>query len=269
MYKLVALDMDGTLLRKDKTISKRTFDAIQAARQRGVKVVLATGRPVMGIESYLEYLGLDQDDEYAITFNGSAVQRGKSGQMLFEKFMTGEDLHSLYKLSEKYGLNIHAFDESGRLITPRPNKFTDIEAEINKIQVYIEDFSTIKDSDQIIKVMIIDEPEKLDLLTKEIPQEYLSKFSIMRSSDIFLEFVPLGINKSIGLSVLSEKLNIPREEIIAVGDAGNDIDMIKYAGLGVAMNNAFPQVKEVADYITASNDDDGVAKVIEKFILAE
>ena len=75
MYKLIALDMDGTLLRKDKTISKRTFDAIQAARQRGVKVVLATGRPVMGIESYLEYLGLDQDDEYAITFNGSAVQR--------------------------------------------------------------------------------------------------------------------------------------------------------------------------------------------------
>ena len=90
----------------------------------------------------------------------------------------------------------------------------------------------------------------------------------MRSASIFLEFLKPGINKSTGLSVLSENLNIPKEEIIAVGDADNDIAMIKFAGLGVAMGNAFPQVKEAADYITATNDEDGVAKVIEKFVLA-
>lgn len=267
MYKLIALDMDGTLLRKDKTISERTFNALQAARQRGVKVVLSTGRPVMGIRNYLEYLGLNQDDEYAITFNGSAVQTGKSGHMLFQKFMTGEDLHKIYKLSKEHDLNIHAFDKDGRLITPRANEYTDVEAEINKIQVHIEDFNNIKYDDKIIKVMIVDDPAKLDKLTKEIPEEYLSNYSIMRSASIFLEFLKPGINKGIGLSVLSESLNISKEEIIAVGDADNDIAMIKYAGLGVAMGNAFPQVKEAANYITDTNDEDGVAKVIEKFIL--
>lgn len=268
MYKLIALDMDGTLLRKDKTISQRTFAALQAARQRGVKVVLSTGRPVMGIRNYLEYLGLNDDDEYAITFNGSAVQTGKSGHMLFQKFMTGEDLHKIYKLSQEHSLNIHAFDKDGRLITPKANQYTNIEAEINNIPVHIEDFNNIKYTDKIIKVMIVDDPAKLDEFTKKIPKEYLSNYSIMRSASIFLEFLKPGINKSTGLSVLSENLNIPKEEIIAVGDADNDIAMIKFAGLGVAMGNAFPQVKEVADYITATNDEDGVAKVIEKFVLA-
>ncbi|NLZ48935.1 MAG: sugar-phosphatase [Clostridiales bacterium] len=269
MYKLIALDMDGTLLRKDKTISERTFNALQAARERGVKVVLSTGRPVMGIRNYLDYLGLNEDDEYAITFNGSAVQTGKSGNMLFQKFMTGKDLHRIYKLSQEHDLNIHAFDKNGRLITPKANKYTDVEAEINKIQVQVEDFNNIKYDDKIIKVMIVDEPEKLDKLEKNMPKEYSADYSIMRSASIFLEFLKPGINKSIGLSVLSEHLNIAKEEIIAVGDADNDIAMIKYAGLGVAMDNAFPQVKEAADYITSSNNDDGVAEVIEKFILGK
>ena len=180
MYKLIALDMDGTLLRKDKTISQRTFAALQAARQRGVKVVLSTGRPVMGIRNYLEYLGLNDDDEYAITFNGSAVQTGKSGHMLFQKFMTGEDLHKIYKLSQEHSLNIHAFDKDGRLITPKANQYTNIEAEINNIPVHIEDFNNIKYTDKIIKVMIVDDPAKLDEFTKKIPKEYLSNYSIMR-----------------------------------------------------------------------------------------
>ena len=267
MYKLIALDMDGTLLRKDKTISDRTFNALKAARDKGVKVVLATGRPVIGIKRYLSYLGLDKDDEYAVTFNGSAVQTGKSGSMLFEKFITGADLLDIYKLSLEYGVHIHAFNEIGELITPVSNKYTDVEAHINGINALITDFDKINPEDKIIKVMLVDEPEKLDAVSAKLPKELFNRFSILRSAPIFLEFLDPQINKGLGLSILSRELGIAREEVIAVGDAGNDIDMIKYAGLGVAMGNAFPEVKEIADYITVTNDEDGVAEVIERFIL--
>lgn len=267
MYKLIALDMDGTLLRKDKTISDRTFKALKAAREKGVKVVLATGRPVRGIKNYLSYLGLDKDDEYAVTFNGSAVQTGKSGNMLFEKFMSGVDLHYIYSLSLEYGVHIHAFNERGQLMTPVLNKYTDVEAQINGLNIHIRDFNAISPEDKIIKVMLVDEPEKLDLVFSKLPKELFTKYSILRSASIFLEFLDPEINKGLGLSILSKELGITREEVIAVGDAGNDIDMIKYAGLGVAMGNAYPEVKEIADYVTVTNEEDGVAEVIEKFIL--
>ncbi|WP_163191920.1 sugar-phosphatase [Clostridium thermarum] len=267
MYKLLALDMDGTLLKKDKTISDRTLKALSAARKKGVKVVLATGRPVRGIKKYLAYLGLDRDDEYAVTFNGSAVQTGKSGNMLFEKFITGADLHQVYELSLQHGVHIHAFTEKGQLITPVLNKYTGVESEINDIDIHVKDFKEIKPEDKIIKVMLVDEPEKLDLVYSKLPKELFTKFSIMRSAPIFLEFLNPEANKGLGLSVLSKVLGINKDEVIAVGDAGNDIAMIKYAGLGVAMGNAFPEVKEIADYVTVTNDEDGVAEVIEKFIL--
>lgn len=268
MYKLVALDMDGTLLRKDKSISDRTLNAIKEAREKGVKIVLATGRPVKGIVNYLDYLGLDNDDEYAVTFNGSAVQTAKTGQMLFEHFMSGSDLHYIYELSRKFGVNFHAFDGNGELITPKMNQYTDLEAQINKIEIKKIDLNEIGHEDNIIKVMMVDEPEKLDKAFAELPEEVFTKYSVMRSAPIFLEFLNPVINKGLGLSLLSEELGIKREEVIAIGDAGNDIDMIKYAGLGVAMGNAYPQVKEAADYVTVTNEEDGVAEVIERFVLS-
>lgn len=269
MYKLVALDMDGTLLKKDKSISPRTLKAIMGARDKGVKIVLATGRPVKGIHSYLNYLGLDNDDDYAVTYNGSAVQTGKSGKILFERFMSGSDLHYIYSLSQKFGVNFHAFDGEGNLLTPKPNQYTDVEASINKIEAKIMDMSQVKPEDKIIKVMIVDDAKKLDEVYKQLPEDIFVKYSVMRSAPIFLEFLNPTINKGLGVSFLSDELGIKREEVIAIGDAGNDIDMIKYAGLGVAMGNAFPEVKEAADYITVTNEEDGVAEVIEKFVLSD
>lgn len=269
MYKLLALDMDGTLLRSDKTISEKTLATIKMARERGVKIVLATGRPVHGILSYIEELDLNSDDEYVVTFNGCTVQTAKSGEILFETSITGEDLHYLYETSKNLNIDIHAFTSPEFCITPRINEYSLIEAKINKIPLEEIDFYTIKKEASVIKALMVASKENLDAAYAKLPRDIYEKYSVMRSSDIFLEFLAKGINKSKGIDYLAEKLNIKQEEIICIGDAENDIAMIEYAGLGVAMGNAFTKVKKASNYVTFTNDEDGVAHIIEKFILSE
>lgn len=266
MYKLIALDMDGTLLNEDKTISLENFTAIQNAKAKGVKVVLATGRPVMGIQRYLNYLNLMEEGDYAISFNGALVQSTKSGEILGEILMKHSDLKYLGDLSKELGLNIHALTQTS-CITPKLNKYSELEATMNHIPLEIIDFEDISKDTIIVKIMFIDEPEVLEAAISKIPKEVYEKFSVLRSAPYFLEFLNKRVNKGSGIELLAEKLGIMPKEIICVGDAGNDIHMIKYAGLGVAMDNAVPEVKEIADFITKSNCNNGVAHVINKFIL--
>ncbi|MDZ5035189.1 HAD-IIB family hydrolase, partial [Clostridium perfringens] len=119
MYKLVAIDMDGTLLREDKSISERTKKAIQGAREKGVTVVLATGRPIEGVLRYLEELEMFTDNDYVLSYNGALVQKTKSKEIITKVALKGADLHYLKKLSDELDVNIHAFWENKGLITPK------------------------------------------------------------------------------------------------------------------------------------------------------
>ncbi|ATD54507.1 sugar-phosphatase [Clostridium chauvoei] len=267
MYKLIALDMDGTLLREDKSISERTKLAIQKAREKGVTVVLATGRPIEGVSRYLEILDMYRDNDYVLSYNGALVQKTKSKEVVSKVSLKGQDVHDLYKLSKENGVNIHAFSEIQGLITPKISKYTEVEATINGIDVSEKDFNSIDKEEVIAKIMMIDEPEILAPATENLPKEIYEKYTVVRSTPYFLEFLNKDANKGTGLELLAKHLGIKREEVIAMGDAGNDLHMIEYAGLGVAMGNSFEEVKEAADYITATNEEDGVAKVIEEFVL--
>lgn len=266
MYKLVAIDMDGTLLRDDKTISQENYKAIQKAKAMGVKVVLATGRPIDGIKRYLDELNLISNEDYAIAFGGALVQNTKTGEILSEHLMTLGDLSYLYDLSKKLNVNIHALTPDS-VITPRESEYTLLESNMNKVPLKIVDFDTIDSSTKIAKIMLVDEASKLQAAIKKLPQDVYDKYTVVQSAPFFLEFLNKTVNKGFGVEVLSSKLNLSSSETICIGDAGNDIDMIKYAGLGVAMGNAFPEVKKIADYITLSNEEDGVAHVINKFIV--
>lgn len=268
MYKLIALDMDGTLLREDKTISKATFKAIKSAKAKGVKVVLATGRPAKGIKNYLKELDLISDDDYAVAFNGAIVENTKTGKIIVENTMTLDDLKYLYNLSKKLSVNIHALTHHS-CITSKWNKYSQLEVDMNKIPLEILDLNTIAESNTIVKIMYIDEPPVLQSAIDNLPPEVYEKYTVVRSAPYFLEFLNKKVNKGVGVELLTNNLGISSKEVICIGDAGNDIDMIKYAGLGVAMGNAFPEVKEIADYVTCTNDEDGVAKVIDKFILGK
>ncbi len=267
MYKLVAIDMDGTLLKEDKTISERTKKAIQSAREKGVTVVLATGRPIEGVSRYLEELDMYTENDYVLSYNGALIQKTKSKEAVAKVALKGEDLHYLRKLSDELGVNIHAFSEKSGLITPKNSKYTEVEADINKIEIHEINIDNISDDEVMIKIMMIDEPEILGAAMEKLPKEVYEKYTVVRSAPFFLEFLNKKVNKGVGVELLAKHLGIKKEEVMTFGDAGNDLHMIKYAGLGVAMENAFDEVKEAADYITDSNENDGVAKAIEKFIL--
>lgn len=266
MYKLIALDMDGTLLNDEKQISTANFNAIQQARKNGVKVVLASGRPLVGIKRYLKELNLISKDEYAVAFNGALVQSSEGTEVISRTTLTVEDFKSLYKLSKELKVNIHALTES-KVITPKDNKYSRLESELNHIPIEIIEMEDVAENTTIVKVMFIDTPELIDEIIQMIPEAVSSKYTILRSAPFFLEFLHKTVNKGAGVVALAEKLNIKQEEIICIGDAGNDIHMIKYAGLGVAMGNAFPEVKKAANFITKTNEQDGVAYIINKFIL--
>ena len=147
------------------------------------------------------------------------------------------------------------------------SQYTKYECDMNGIDFTIKDFNEIKDEEDIVKVMMIDPQEKLDEAIKKLPKYLYDKYSVFKSAPYFLEFTNKEVDKGKGLKKLGEYLGIKQEEMIACGDAGNDISMIKYAGLGVAMKNATDDVKEVSDYITLSNDEDGIAHIVNKFIL--
>ncbi|MGL5820833.1 MAG: sugar-phosphatase [Sarcina sp.] len=267
MYKLIALDMDGTVLNSNKEISKRTQDALREARKRGVYVVLASGRPLEGLLKSLDLLELVTDDDYVLSYNGCLVQNTKTKEVISNLTLCGQDLLDLYEHSKNVGVNIHSFSPEKGLITPKHSKYTQVEADINDIEVNVIEHSTIHPEETIVKVMMIDEPEILDAGMSKLPKELWDKYSVAKSTPFFLEFFNKESNKGLALSRLAKHLGIKQEEIIAVGDAMNDFPMIEYAGLSVAMGNAVPEIKEISQHITDTNDNDGVAKVVEQFIL--
>lgn len=268
MYKLLAMDMDGTLLREDKTISKRTLNAIKAAKEKGVKIVLSTGRPLEGVKEYLKELDLLTNDDYAIIYNGAIVVNTLNEKSIYSSSLKGSDLKYLFSLSQSLGVFLHAYD-GNKCITPAEiSKYTKIEGDINGVTVSQIDINTISDDQEIVKVLLVEEESKLDKAYSKLPKEVFEKYTVVRSSPFFLEFLNKSTNKGTGVKKLAEKLNINPKEIICIGDAENDIHMIKYAGLGVAMGNAFDKVKDSADFVTETNENHGVAKIIEDFILA-
>ncbi len=267
MYKLVAIDMDGTLLREDKSVSDRTREAIKAAKAKGVKIVLASGRPIEGINRYLEELDLISKEDYVLSYNGSLVLNTETKEVISSDILSGKDIHDLYKTSKELGVNIHAFSRTHGLITPKTSAYTEVEAEINGIRINEMDFNLVDKNDEIVKIMFIDEPEILSKALDNLPEDLYNKYTIVRSTPFFLEFLNINSNKGTGIEALANYLKIKKEEIICIGDADNDRHMVEYAGLGVAMENAIEDIKNISQYITSSNNDDGVAEVIEKFIL--
>lgn len=266
MYKLMAIDMDGTLLSKEKTISQENYEAIQNARRKGVKIVIATGRPLEGIDKYLTELNLKTENEYAISCNGALVQNINNGMIVSKTLMNVSDLKYLYALSKKLKVNIHALTPKG-CITPKISKYSLLESELNGIPLNVVNFDSLNESTKIFKIMFIDEEPILTKAFNALQSDIFEKYSISRSEVYFLEFLNKNVSKGAGVEILANSLGINKNEVICIGDAGNDIQMIKYAGLGVAMANAFPEVKSIANYITKSNDENGVAYVINKFIL--
>ncbi|GLS91408.1 haloacid dehalogenase [Psychromonas marina] len=264
MIKLIALDMDGTLLNKEKLVSERNCQAIQRAKDAGIKVVLASGRPRSGLQKYLEQLGLTTEDDFVVSFNGSLVERVESGAVLHQTSLKGTDIKATFEISQKLGVDIHAFSVTQGLITHRNNPWTDIEATLNNIESTEVDFNLIDDNEVFIKVMMVAAEDDLTAAIAQVPASLKEKYTVVRSAAIFLEVLHKDSNKGVAVEKLCQELNITAAEVMCVGDAENDHAMLAFAGMAVAMGNADDETKAMCHFITKTNLEDGVAVAIEE-----
>lgn len=267
MYKLIAIDIDGTLINDRHEVTEEVFDAIQAARKKGVKVVLCTGRPIGGVHRYIEELQLNGEGDYVITYNGALVQNTYTKEIVFQCSLSYNDLKRLYELSVELGSPMHFFDTE-RMYTPNKDisKYTVFESSLTQVPLHYRTIQEIPEDIVIPKIMFIDEPEKLEKTITAIPASIRESYSLVKSMPFFYEILHKNVSKGYAVKQLAEKLGIKREEVMAIGDNGNDLSMIEYAGCGVAMGNAIPELKQVARFVTSSNNENGVARAIEKFV---
>ncbi|AXQ79037.1 sugar-phosphatase [Streptococcus chenjunshii] len=265
--KLVAIDIDGTLLNNDRKITPDVRKAIQEAKKEGHKIVLATGRPIAGVQSLLTELDLKDKGDYVITFNGSLVQDTASGADIIKKTLTYEDYLNLEFWSRKLNVHLHAITKEGIYTANRDiGKYTIHEATLVDMPVFYRTPEEMADK-EIVKVMMIDEPEILDAAIAKLSQELYDSYTIVKSTPFYLEIINKEASKGKALTHLAEKLGLQNSETMAIGDEENDRAMLEAAGTPVAMANAVPEIKKLAKYITKSNEESGVAYAIRQWVL--
>ena len=268
MYKLIALDMDGTLFNSDKQITDRTKETLAQARALGVKIVLASGRPLAGLQPPLQELDLIHEGEYVLSFNGALIVDAKTGEAVSKCILKGSDYKKLFKLAQELGVHCQAFSPSRGLITNETSQYTEHEASINQIDInIINPLTDITDEEDIIKVMFIDPPEILDEAIKHIPERFYEKYNIVKSTPFYLEFMTKSVSKGNAIIHLADKLGLDMSQTMAIGDAENDRAMLEVVANPVVMENGVPELKKIAKYITKSNNESGVAHAIREWVL--
>lgn len=263
--KLLVLDIDGTLTNSKKEITAATKQAIQDLLLRGNKVILASGRPTPGMRRFEKELELERYGGYLLSFNGAHIMECRSGEVVYQRLLALTLLPRLYKFARDNGCGLVTY-LGEQVISAFPmDEYIEIEARINGMPVrHVENFLDFVDF-SINKCLMTAPPEKAQVFERQLQEKLGNVASIYRSEPYFIEIMPQNVTKATALERILEALGMKRENMVCCGDGFNDIAMIRYAGVGVAMGNAQPVVKEAADYITATNDQDGVVEVIRKF----
>lgn len=270
MIQLIALDLDGTLLRDDKSISEGNKTMIQRAIEAEVHVVICTGRPIEAIQFVLDELNINSEAHYSITYNGGLILANKSREIVAETIMKLSEVLDIYEVTRQLELPLNAVDINSVYEFPYPEGHP---SNYQKAMPFLPfkpiDFDEINASHAFYKVVMSTEASHLTSVYLDIPEILFDKYSVMRSHPHQLEMMPKGVDKGYGLSELAAYLNIPQANVLAVGDEENDLAMLKWAGEAAVMANGRPDVKEVATYITDTNMNDGVAQAIAHFVFDE
>ena len=262
-YKLIAADMDGTLLNSNNEITPETVSAVKSAIDKGAVFTISTGRPVQGIKKYIDQLGLDCP---VITYNGAVVVHSRTGEVIFSQNMDSTEAKKVYEEALKHKTMFVVWSQNRLYVSEIGEKSRFYEGVANTKAELLTDFDALIEQG-ITKILWFHDAEILNEWKTELVNAGFKATTITKSRDYFLEFFSDKTSKAVAMEKLGQYYNIDKSEMIAIGDQTNDSPMIEYAGLGVAMENAADSVKAIADYITASNNDDGVAEVIKKFVL--
>lgn len=261
-YELLVIDLDGTLLNDDKHVSDEDADAIKKARKAGLKIVIATGRPTSGTRKSLEAIGFERGD-FLISNNGATILELPDLINRRTLSISVQDHRQIDAFCRDNGVRHYSFDATCCL-SDSLHEFTEWEQNANEIEVKIVDFARMDVNHRLLKVMAFGEPAEIDRAWAALTPELLKRYAVIRSADILLEFLHPEATKGNAVKTVAGWLGIERSRIICIGDSGNDLDMISYAGLGIAMGNARPDVIAAADDVTASNQESGIARALEK-----
>ncbi len=263
MYRLLAIDLDGTLLTPQKIITPRTYQALRQAISAGVTIVIATGQTLSVLQNVCADLPLSAPQ---IIENGAIIADIHSGDILHERLIPPEHILPVLEELRNFGL-YRAYHTLHRVYvdrnTPRARNWYRPPV---LPAVEVEDVASLYPL-SCIKVVGIGEANTLREKRRELERIFAEQLYVTQSSFDILEFLHPEVSKGNALRIIAADLNIMPEEIVAFGDNHNDIGMLRLAGLGVAMGNAHEEVKAAADYVTRSNAEDGVAVVIEEMIL--
>ena len=267
--RLIALDLDGTLLKSDKTIGRRTIDALHAAHRKGIEIVLASGRMTPAMESTADLLGLDV---FIVSYNGAVISGPRSDRRkrLFHGPLPADVARDLYTFARahKYQVNFYHEDviltEDGPHLRPWVELYRSRNGSPFRFVDSLEDFMHHTPT----KLLLVTEPETRNRLLKEMAPAFGARSSMVCSDPEYLEFLSPDVCKGRGVARLAELRGIPLESVMGVGDGDNDLTMIGMAGWGVAVANASPQCRAAAQVsTTCDNDNDAVAEAVERWAL--
>lgn len=268
MYKLIALDLDDTLLTKDFKVADSTREAIAAIMARGVHVTLATGRMFRSSLLFARALNIKAP---LITYQGALVKHSETGDVLFHRPVPFDMAIDIIQRVGKYGYHINIYLNDSLYVagdTEEGRRYAGISRVPLEIVGDLEQFLMSRQEDPT-KVLVVSREHLLDKLAVELKPVYGDKLHITKSKPHFLEFSHPSATKGHALEAVAGYYGVPREKVMAIGDSYNDLEMIDWAGLGVVMGNAREEIKARAGYVTLSNEEGGVAHALKKFVLSD
>ena len=267
-YKLLVLDIDGTATNSKKEVTPETKKAVIRLQEAGIPVAIASGRPVPGVAPIADEFSFASYGSYILSYNGGRILNWQTKECVYKKTLPASLVKRLYEDALHYNTGIMTYTEDDRQILcgRSSDKYIELESRICRMPLILcdGDFSRRITFDPV-KCILTGEPDEMECLEPVIAEKYQNEATVFRSEPFYLEVMPKNVDKAYCLSKLLKILGLKREEMVCCGDGFNDVTMLQYAGMGVAMENAKPAVKNVADFITLSNDEDGVAYAIRKF----
>lgn len=269
MKKLIAVDIDGTLINSNKEINQRTKDALIKAQEEGNVVVISSGRSPIGVMKYAKELKLDEYEGYICNYNGARTADMKTDEIVINHTLALDKTREMLKLSDELDIfYVIYFDNKIYTQDFKTYNLDDIAIKNDMLVKYVPKLSEKIDFEPN-NILFTQHPENMEEPSNILEEKFGEEFEFVFSEPFYFEAMPKEVSKGKALLELAEKLNISKENVIAFGDQMNDYTMIEMAGVGVAMANAVDELKNIADHVTSSNDEDGIAKYLEEFVFTD
>ncbi len=267
-FKLVAIDLDDTLLRSDLTVSEHTVAVLRQVRGLGVAVTISTGRMFRSARPYADQLEFDVP---LITYGGALVKNAGSGTVLYNRPLEPEVARRVIRFARERRMQLNYYLLNGEddelyveLLTPWGEGYS----RFSNVRLHqVPDLEELLLRGNPLKLLLIEDEPVANRCLQELREQFGGLVHLAKSKPRFVEVDHPEATKGRALQVLAAWLQVERSQVLAIGDSYNDIEMLEFAGLGVAMANAPPEVRSRAGHVTASNDGDGVALALERFVL--